>query len=277
MRGIVHHKEYEIEYFVYGNGPEIAFAFHGFNNHATDYKALGDTLRDQYTLVSINIFFHGSSTAKVGVIEKGFSVNDLKDLARDLSGLFPSEKYTLIGYSLGGRIVLKLLEIVPEKIERVILLSPDGIRSSRFYLFLTQTIIGKNVFTDVIKNPSSFHQLAGFLRKSKIISEKRYQFAISNFDSDQKRKKVYQVWMTLRKISSKNKKIKSILKEYKIPLHLFFGRHDKIIPPSIGINYRKGYEKLISMEILETGHRLLTDKTLKEIGVKIRKIKNDAG
>ncbi len=277
MHGKITHKDYELEYFVYGKGEKTAFAFHGFNNHAVDFRPLEDELGDIYKIVSINLFFHGTSHAHVGIVEKGFSVNDLKDLYKNLSGIFSAEKYTLIGYSLGGRIVLKLLEIIPEKIERIILLAPDGIKISPFYKFLTQTQIGKNVLADVVRDPSTFHFVAKILRNVRLVSEKKYQFAVGNFDTDQKRKKVFLVWMTFRKVFSDAQNLKKIIARFKIPVHLFFGRYDKIIPPAIGLKYRKGFEKLITLDIIDAGHKLLREKNLHEIGRRIRQIKNDAG
>jgi pimeloyl-ACP methyl ester carboxylesterase len=199
------------------------------------------------------------------------------ELFDDLAKRFPAEKYSLIGYSLGGRIVLKLLEIYPEKIDRILLLAPDGIRISLFYRFLTQTLAGQKLMAWVIKNPSFFLTLAGFLKKTGMISEKRYRFALGNFDTEKKRKKVFLVWMTLRKTVSDLAIVKKVIRKYQIPVNLFFGRFDTIIPPSVGRKFQKGMEKNITLTVLESGHRLLREQTLGEVAQKFLKIKNDPG
>src|SRR5205085_1216696 len=126
-------------------------------------------------------------------------------------------------------------------------------------------------------SPDIFFKMAAILKKWGLVEEKKYQFAMGNFDSAQKRRKVFRVWMVLRKIRSKMSVIKEVLREHNIPMHLFFGRHDLIIPPSIGIRFQRGSEKSISLTILETGHRLLKESTLREVAANLDSIKNDVG
>jgi pimeloyl-ACP methyl ester carboxylesterase len=262
MPGLIKHQDYAIEYFEYGNGSKILFAFHGFNNHAEDFKILGKIWGDEYRIVAINLFFHGGSHAHSRLVDEGFSVDDLKNLFNELTSLFEAKKYTLMGYSLGGRIVLKLFEIYPEKIEKIILLAPDGIKISLFYRFLTQTSIGRKLLKRAVESASVFLRIARILKTTGMVSEKKYEFFLGNFDSKSKREKVYLVWMTLRKIISKKSSIKSLVKKYNIQFYLFFGKHDRIIQPSIGINFKKGMEDNVSMNIIDSGHRLLKEKTL---------------
>ena len=270
MQGIIFHTDYAIEYFEYGHGPKIMFAFHGFNNHALDFKKLGEILAEDYKVIAFNIFFHGESHAQHNLVEKGFQNEDLKNLFSEMSSKFPAEKYTLLGYSLGGRIVLKILEILPEKMEDIILIAPDGIRISLFYKFLTQTLFGKYLLKRVVKKPSLFFLLADWIKKIGLVSEKKYHFAKGNFDSNSKREKVYLVWMILRKIVSRKADLKNIIQKFNIPINLFFGKYDTIIPASIGLNFRKGMEKYISLDVLETGHKMINDKTLLDIAQKFK-------
>ena len=71
--------------------------------------------------------------------------------------------------------------------------------------------------------------------------------------------------MTYRKFISDKKVIKDLLEKYHIHMHLFFGKYDRIIPASIGTKFRKGSEKYISLNVLETGHQLLKEKNLQEV------------
>lgn len=268
-------RNYEIEYFVYGSGKKVLFAFHGFNNNAQEFSPLANAPENEYTVVAINIFFHGNSTGDESLVSKGFSTTELLELSRQLFSLFPSEKYTLLGYSLGGRLVLKMLELLPGRIEKIVLLAPDGIRISRFYLFLTGTAFGRILLKRVITNPSVFFKLAALLKSTGLVSGKKYHFAMGNFDSVKKRQMVYNVWMILRKIISKNTVVKRIAAEHQIPVLLFFGKYDQIIPVSVGKNFRKGSEKWVSLHVLESGHRLMKEKSLLEVAEKLRQIKND--
>ena len=276
MQGLIKNSDYDIEYFVYGKGHKILLAFHGFNNDAEDFKVFEKTFGNEYTIVAVNLFFHGKSHAKNHLVEKGFSIYDLKNLFDEIADLFRAEKYSLMGYSLGGRIVLKLIEIYPEKIENIFLLAPDGIRISFMYRFLTQTFQGNKLLKRVVDNPSIFFALAWFLRKTGLLGEKKYQFTLGNYDSKTKRQKVYLVWMILRKIISKKSEIKIKIRKYNLPVSLFFGEYDLIIPPSIGKKFHKGMEKYMTLHILKSGHKLLKEDTVKEIYSRLMVIKNDS-
>ena len=275
MRGVIKNSDYEMEYFVYGSGKKILFAFHGYNNHANDFKVFENYLGKEYTIVSVNLFFHGDSHAMDHLVEKGFSIDDLRIFFDELALLFPAEKYSLMGYSLGGRFALKLLEVIPEKIERIILLASDGIHINMMYRFLTQTWLGKIVLKKVVDHPGLVFTLGKIIWKTGLVSEKRYQFTLSNYDTKSKREKVYRVWMTMRKIVSKNSHVKFLIRKYYIPMHLFFGKHDQIIPPEIGKKFQKGMEELISLNILDSGHQILKEMNLTEIASKLLENKND--
>lgn len=276
MQGVIIHLNYELEYFVYGKGPKVLIAFHGFNNNAQDFRILGDFIGEDYKIIAVNLFFHGASKAEDDLVKNGISIDELAKMFTDLADRFPSKSYTLLGFSLGGRIVLKIVELLPEKIERVILLAPDGIHISRLYRLLTNSRLGKWVFEQSITNPNIFFKVAIFLRKTKMVSEKKFQFARQNFDTEEKRKKVFLIWMVFRKIISRKSDIKTIIRKHEIPFELFFGKYDKIIPPSIGRSLQKGVGQFVVLNVLEAGHKLLKEKVLKEISQMIIPKKNDA-
>ena len=276
MQGVINQVDYELEYFVFGNGLKVLIAFHGFNNNAHDFRVLGDLIGDEYKIIAVNLFFHGASTAEDDLIKNGLSTDELKKMFIEIADRFPAQSYTLLGFSLGGRIVLKIVELLPEKIERVILLAPDGIHISSLYRLLTNSRLGKWVFKQSITNPSIFFKVAIFLRKTRLVSEKKYQFAWQNFDTQEKRRKVFLIWMVFRKIISRKSEIKTIIRKYKIPFDLFFGKYDKIIPPSIGKSLQKGITEFVTLNVHEAGHKLLKEKVLKDISLKISPKKNDA-
>lgn len=268
MSDFIKKGNYSLEYFRYGSGKKVLLAFHGFGNMATDFDLLEDIIGKNFTVLSVNLFFHGKSYADKSLIERGFGNDDLDGIIRELFLRYPSDKYSLLGYSMGGRFVLKTLELFPEKIDKAILLAPDGIEISPLYLFLTQNRLGHQLLNKAVYNPGAFFRIAGFLRRTRMIGEKKYRFGMGNFDTEQKRKKVYQVWMVYRKISSKRDDILAILKNFNIHLYLFYGHHDKIIPPSIGERFQKKLKEKISLHILDAGHKLIKKDLLREVALK---------
>ena len=61
------------EYFKFGNGPEILFAFHGFDNDANDFRIFEKAFGERYTIVAVNLFFHGKSDTPTHHAEDEFT------------------------------------------------------------------------------------------------------------------------------------------------------------------------------------------------------------
>ena len=249
------------------------FAFHGFGNHASDFLPLENILGADYTIVSINLFFHGKSTAMEHLVNNGFSTDELKEFMEEFMSFFKAEKYELIGFSLGGRIALKILELFPEKIERLLLLAPDGLIISPFYKFSTLNSVGRTLFKRLKDKPQFILRLAKILRKVRILDDKKYQLSMYHLETAEYRQRVYDVWMIFRKIAPDLEKIRLLVASENIRVLLFFGRFDRIILAKWGEILRKGLEKQVSIRILEAGHQLVRQKNLEEIG---GQIKNDA-
>lgn len=256
---------YHLEYTLFGNGPEILFAFHGFDNDAEDFRVFEQGLGKKYTLVSINLFFHGKSRFDGPPDHADFTDEKLGLLFSNLLFELKVKKFSLMGYSLGGRVALSLLTLFPERIRSVILLAPDGVKISPWYKFLTRNRVGIYLFRRAVRNPSGLFYIGKFLRALKILGEKQYKFALLNFDNEQKRKKVYNVWMIFREILPVETTVKSLAVKYEIPLILFFGKFDTIIPPVLGMNFLLGYDGPSDITVLDAGHQLMSEAAAKKI------------
>lgn len=274
--GIISWKGFHWEYFVYGNGPEYLFAFHGFDNDAVDFSCFEKALGKRYTIVAINLFFHGKSFSEKGVYKPGFSEKDLNELFNRFLIEFNCTRFSLLGFSLGGRIVLQLTIAYAERINRVFLLAPDGLKISRWYRFVTHWRIGRRLFKRVVVNPNNFFAIAGFFRKLRLVGAKQYKFALGNFDTKEKREKVYNVWMIFRNILPDPYIVKVSLDENQVILHLVFGAYDTIIPSVWGKKFSKGLDTPVTFDVLEMGHNLLKEKVAEELYRLITDNKKDA-
>lgn len=263
---MIEHPDYNCEYFVYGNGKRILFCFHGFGNHASDFEPLNNVLGKEYTIISINLFFHGKSSVLNHFVESGFSTDRMKGLMLDFMAKFPAEKYDLMGFSLGGRIAMKITELMPEKINRLILLAPDGLTISPFYRLSTLNYAGRYLFKKSIEKADSLLRLAELLKKYRLIDEKKYQLAMYHIESKEHRQRVYNVWNVFRKIRPNLPQLRRKILLENIRVDLFFGKFDKIILPEWGRNLQKGLEKNVRITILEAGHQLVRYGNLDEIG-----------
>lgn len=249
----------KLEYKRYGNGSKAIFAFHGFGRHAIDFKIFQPYLKNDYTIYAFNLFHHGKSQYPKDRIEKNTLRKEewLTIIEKALYEL-KIDKVTLMGYSLGGKLCLQLIELMPERIEHVLLYAPDGIKKNFWYHFASNTALGQNGYRFMLKNPQIFFSSVSFLKKTGIINEKIRKFAVNNMDSAKKRKLVYTVWLTFKATNPNIQKVASNIQTYHITVDQFFGKYDRVIPPKLGVYFSRLIGQTEGLHILEKGHALIT-------------------
>ncbi|NCO80231.1 alpha/beta hydrolase [bacterium] len=126
------------------------------------------------------------------------------------------QKFNLLGHSFGGGLAVKIAATFPERIEKLILLSPAIIqrKSIKTYLFYYISYLGKKVFS--LPGFKIFHPLAEKLIY-KLAGTKDYYVA----DGIMKE--------TMKKIG-KEEPLEMILEKIKIPTLILWGKKDDVLP-----------------------------------------------
>lgn len=263
-------KEYKMSYQVFGSGKKILFAFHGFGKDANDFKILEPSLGKDYKIISFDLFYHGKSDSPANPEHSNFKIGDLKGIINQYLIENNVEQFSLLAYSLGGRICLQLIELFEDNIDTVFLFAPDGMKYSWGYNFVTRTNIGRNRFKKFIKDPHLFFFILRLSNKSGLVKNSVYKFLNMQLDTEAKRQKVFDTHLFFRNIHPDLDKVKAILNSKNIKLHLFFGRHDTIIPSRYGKEFIKGLNDKTVLHILESGHHLIKES----VNVVLNKIIN---
>lgn len=237
---------------IFGDGKEVLFAFPGYNSSAYDFKILESSLGKHYKIIAFDLFYSDFENQY-----ELFSYKDLEKIILDFISLNNINKFSLAGYSFGGKLALACVELFPERIKDVFLFAPDGIKTSIIYKIVSKTRLGRYLFKKIIKNPSPLFKIVDFLKKTSIINHQLYRFVYTHMESQKQREKVLQIWTIFRNINPSIRIIQKCINTHDINIHLFFGRYDKIIPYKIGTNFLKALNKKDSLHILNIGHRLI--------------------
>lgn len=266
--GRLHYRNSTIGYLRFGSGPKTAICFHGYGGDAASFSFFAKYAGNQYTFYSIDLPFHGKTEWKEGLT---FAASDLLLILEEILNLNPPEsgtqspKLSLIGFSLGGRIALSLYQAIPEKIEKMVLLAPDGLKVNSWYWLSTQTWLGNKFFAFTLKHPGWFLGFLKILNKLKLVNASIFKFVNYYIGDKEVRRLLYARWTTLRKIKPRLKKIKPFVRENKTAVRLLYGMHDRIILSSVGEKFRKGIEDHCTLSIIHSGHQVLHEKHVREI------------
>ena len=259
---IFSYKHSSISYLRFGDGPRLVVCFHGYGEQASGFGFLEKV--EGFTFIAIDLPFHGSTKWNDKL---NFTGSDLTLIVQGIlahEGLW-EKNMTLLGFSLGGRVSLSLFELMPDRIERMVLLAPDGLKLNFWYWLSTQTLIGKKAFSFTMHRPGWFFALLNLLNRLRLVNPSVYKFVNYYIDDKQARMELYKRWIVLRKLRPDRKKIKKLIKSRNIPVRLIYGKHDKIILPVRGEKFSKGIEENCTITIIPSGHQVLHAKYAEEI------------
>ena len=262
------YKNSTIGYYRFGTGPKPVVCFHGFGEDASLFVFLNKYAGNQFTFYSIDLPFHGQTEWKGGLT---FDIADLRQIVEEILDqnslrLQPlNGKPTLLGFSLGGRMALSLYEVMPEKIEKLILLAPDGLKVNFWYWLATQTWLGNKFFALTMKKPGWFFGLLKLMNKLKLINASIFKFVKHYIGDTEVRRLLYARWTTLRKLTPNLHIIKNQIRENKTPVRLIYGKHDRIILSAVGEKFKRGIEEHCTLSVIHSGHQVLHEKHIEEI------------
>lgn len=250
----------QLHYISYGSSDKLLLAFHGYSNNATLFAPFARYLPD-YTVISIDLPHHGQCKWPE---QSKLSVADLQSAVRDLMDRFSTEKFSLLGYSLGGRVCLKITELFPQQTEQVVLMAPDGLVFNKLYYFVTANILGKRLFSSFLKDPSRYMHIIDYAKGRGWISETRYKFAMQYLGTESSRHFLLRVWPCMSLIIPDMPKLRKNIQDFNIPVDIFMGRYDKVIPPEQAHSFKKGLDT-VHLHILDKGHRLFDADSIPQI------------
>jgi pimeloyl-ACP methyl ester carboxylesterase len=262
------YKNSTIGYYRFGSGPKQAICFHGFGEDATIYSFLSKYVGNQYTFYAIDLPFHGKTEWNDGL---NFTLSDLTQIIEEIlnqnnSGVGTANyKLTLIGFSLGGRVALSLCQVMPEKIEKLVLLAPDGLKINFWYWLATQTWVGNKFFHFTMIHPGWFFGFLKMLNKLKLVNASVFKFVNHYIGDTELRRILFARWTTLRKLKPGITLIKSFVRKNDIQVRLLYGKHDRIILSSVGERFQKGIEEQCTLTVIHSGHQVLHEKHAEEI------------
>lgn len=255
----------------FGTGPELLIAFHGFNRTSDDFHAFEKHLGNFYTLIAVDLIFLGKTHLANSFSEKGnlFTKENLTELINAILLKENKQRFSVMGYSFGGRLAMNCIQLFPEKADSIILIASDALRWNPGYYFATKTLLGKSIFSLMTNNPEFVVSILGVLSAMRLIHPKAYEFYKSQLSFQPVRHKIYEVWMAHRNMVPDISILEKNINKFQIPALFIFGAYDRIIPSKTGRKLIRGLNKNARLVILDAGHRVLEKS--QEISDEIRK------
>lgn len=250
-----------LHYLKGGSGGRNLICLHGYGESAAHFTFLEPYLGQEFTLYAIDLPWHGR-TQWSNCLD--FPVDALLDLLQRMIPNFNTAANTLLGYSMGGRVALTLLERMPDAWERVVLLAPDGLKVNPWYRAATQTRLGNTLFHYTMQQPGWLLWLLHTALQLRLINPSLGRFVHSYMNDPTVRSDLYRIWTTLRTFQPNLQQLGRQLQQRYLPVHLLFGQNDRIIPPANGKALKRAASG-VHLHVIAAGHQLLREKHAPQI------------
>lgn len=237
----------------------MLLCLHGYGESEHSFHFLEDHLPHSWKLVAIDLPWHGKTQWKE---KKDFTVTDLVQIIDTILAAqnMPGSPFSLLGFSMGGRMSLSMLQQIPQRISKMILLAPDGLKVNGWYWLSTQTYLGNSLFHFTMNYPGWLFGLLRIGHWLGFINRSVYKFTSHYVHDRSMRRQLYLRWTGMRRIKPDLHIIKKKIAANKITVQLVYGEYDRIIRHERGEKFRKGIETYCTVQVIASGHQLLQEK-----------------
>lgn len=269
MTAILQHKWGRICYHRFGQGRRVMVCLHGYGECGDSYRELAKVAGTDFTLLCPDLPLHGGTQWD----QADFNVSHLRTI---ITAIIEEElgndrpPFTLLGYSMGGRLALSFAEHYPGDLDLLVLLAPDGLKVNPWYWLATRTMAGNRLFRYTMDDPRWLFALMKLGKGTGMLSPGLTRFGHYYLDKPEDRQRLYERWMLFRNFRSDRRRASLFSGIRKLPCLIISGRHDRIITVA-GIERfvsRNGTE--IELVLLDAGHGLLKQPFTATIAERIK-------
>ncbi len=260
---VITYQSSAIHYSLSGNGGKNVICFHGYGESTNNYDFLQASAGAAFSFISIDLPFHGKTVWAekrpltpgdlVRIIDKILFENRVADAGEN-------DRVILVGFSLGARVALRYFQERPEKVEKLILLAPDGLKVNFWYWLATQTGAGNKLFAFTMEKPGWFFGMLKLMKKLRLVNSSVFKFVNYSIGDPEIRRLLYSRWTVLSKIKPSIPLIKKAIREHKTAVRLIYGKYDRIILSSVGERFRSGIGDYCTLTVINAGHQVLHEK-----------------
>ncbi|MFH6981911.1 alpha/beta fold hydrolase [Marinoscillum luteum] len=208
-----------------GKGPHPIILLHGFGQEHSAFDTWLKALETNHTVYAFDHYYHGQSTRE----DSPLTIAQWKQQFEDFLLREDITKFSIVGFSLGGRFSLVTTTLFPERIRHLILIAPDGIFRSIWFRLATSSL-GNPLFKYLMLHPDHFNTLLDTFKTLKITSSSMVRFAQKELQGKDNRKRVYRTWTYFKPIQVPISTVTRVINQHGIQAHLILGTLDTIIP-----------------------------------------------
>lgn len=254
-----------LHYIKYGTGPTIWLALHGIGQDASCFAPFGERLAQTQTIYSLNLPFHGPDADG---LDAEWPVTITKPywqrLLADFLSTHQIDRFSVAGFSMGGRFALVTAELFTDRIDQLILLAPDGVTDDPWFRTATSTRAGQAVLRFMLNHTGFFHQVGTGLVRLKLLKPGLLRFAEATLKTPAQRTQIYRSWTAFHPLTIDVPALAQRLRTQQVAVCLILGKFDAVLPAAYTQPLLRALPEC-RLVVLPTGHTSLVRRAADEI------------
>lgn len=242
----------------YGIGKDVYLLFHGFGQTMKVYEPFLSIRKEHERYLVFDIFYHGQSSWKSA--DQKLNKAIWKEIIVQLMAKEHFETFHLIGYSMGGKFCLVTYELFPERVNSLLLMAPDGIKTGFWYNMATFPGYMNQLFKRIVFHPDRFFRVMEVLHSLGLLQSSLIKFVKSQMRTRTMRAQVYFTWSVFKSLQPDLGKIIGSIRHRQTPATLVTGKFDKMITSKALNRFSSKIPHLRQVE-LDCGHNDLVSET----------------
>ena len=188
----------------------------------------GERLAKTHTIYSIDLPYHGQDRQ----VERPADIT--KTYWQSLVGGFLTQqgidRFSVVGFSMGGRFALVTAELFAPHLDELILLAPDGITEDPWFRLATNTAPGRGLLRFFLNNTRVFTRLGHGLVRLGLLNAGLMRFVEATMQTPEQRQQIGRSWVGYRSLTVDLPALVAQLRANNARVWLFLGQFDAVLP-----------------------------------------------
>ena len=271
MHYFIHYKKSKLHFTKQGTAEKILLCFHGYGWNCYNFDFILPDLLRYYTVYSFDLFAHGESEWNE---EHELSSSEFNNMFHQFIESENIQRFSLMGYSLGGRWATSLLNAFEKRTDALYLVAGDGLQHGTVIDIFSRVKQTNKLFRFLVHQP--WVVLGGIKLGcyNGIINKEAMNFYLEKNDSKEKREQILKRLRLSKNLFVPRKTLIEKIRSNKIAVHLFYGLRDFVMPPVLTTTLTKHFGKSILHKI-DDDHMLIIKPKFAEAMKKVLEMENN--
>lgn len=221
-------QDFKLSYRYYSGGERFLFLFHGYGQSAAIFQTFIESVKPQFTIIAIDLFFHGSSEV-IQQQQNHISIATWNGLFDKILKKHSIDTFSLLSFSIGSRFIFSVMQTFQKQIERIVLIAPDGFGNNFWFRLSTSNVLCRGIFKLVLTYPALILWPGKLLELLGMINAYTYRFIQKSLKLKSERERIYNTWIYFRKLKISSSDFERIIQQCLIPLLFVTGEADELV------------------------------------------------